>query len=341
MKLKRTFLAYALLTGAALSCTDDDSHGPSVKDLSPYAQQFVTMRLSSSNAMRESSDAAINSSFQGMMQGMRAFAGGRVKADSVSNDGGGSDTTIYNDPWVSCAVITTVNNPDGSITTTYDYGDGCDEGWGEYKYLMHGKYVQTYKYEMERSGSVYTYTYLFKTFFENYGGQYQYDTITSAWTNDGNTYYTGSSTYDTASQKFSGSYTSYDTAVYRYNGIVNQYKSKGKAKYSEMGSTQEESEYEYGDGNNYYHSKVIQPLVSDYTCNDNGFNTFREFYVWIPVSGREVITYKQDGKEGSFEIEYGDGECDNILYIIEDGKRVRVDMGDFIPWCGTWMEAEG
>jgi len=338
MRLKRTFLAVALLLGFAFSCVDDDSNRNSLNDLSPYARQFVTMRLSSSNAMQESSDAAINRSFQGMMQGIQAFPGGRVKGDSTS---AGSDTTIYNDPRKSCAVITTVSNADGSITTTYDYGDGCDEGWGTTTYVMHGKYVQTYKFVTDRNGSVYTNTYLFKTYFDNYGGYYEYDTITSEWFNNGSSYYSGHSTYDTATLKFAGSYTSYDTTEYGYNGLVHEYKSKGKSKYSDAGSTVEESEYEYGDGNNYYHAKVIQPLVSNYRCNNAGVGSFREIYVWIPVSGREVITYKQEGKEGSFEIDYGGGECDNILYIIEDGKRVRVDMGDFIPWCGTGVVAEG
>ena len=45
------------------------------------------------------------------------------------------------------------------------------------------------------------------------------------------------------------------------------------------------------------------------------------------VSGHEVIHYRQDGVEGTFEIDYGNGECDNRITILENGKIIFVDLG--------------
>src|SRR6188768_1039846 len=244
MKVKRTFLVSALLLGIALGCSDDDDQYDSLKDLSPYARQFVSLRLSSGGVMRESGDAAVNQSFQSMMNDRPMFPGGRIAEDST-NTGGDSDSTIYDNPWVSCAVITTTTNKDGTTTTVYDYGDGCEEGWGDYRYQMHGKYSYTYKYSSERNGSVYIYSYLFSAIYDNYGGQYYYADST-AWSMDGRSHYVGYSSYDTAAQKFFGMYNSSDTSTYSYAGVVSQYKSKGKSNYNESGGTVEENEYEYG-----------------------------------------------------------------------------------------------
>jgi hypothetical protein len=50
--------------------------------------------------------------------------------------------------------------------------------------------------------------------------------------------------------------------------------------------------------------------------------------MWWPsyVSGREMVEYDRDGKAGKFEIDYGDGECDFIIFIYENGKVFRIDM---------------
>jgi hypothetical protein len=146
------------------------------------------------------------------------------------------------------------------------------------------------------------------------------------------------SSYDTEQQKFSGAYSYNDTSIYVYGGTHYQYKSKGKSNYDELGWVVEENDYEYGDGTDYYRSSVVEPLVSNSSCN-----VFREgelvisTYVWVAVSGREVVQYKQGDKEGTFEIDYGNGECDNIIYITENGIRVKVDLGS--GWmCGDAKE---
>ncbi|MEK6781747.1 MAG: hypothetical protein AABY93_08570 [Bacteroidota bacterium] len=325
----RTFNKATLLCAcfaiAVLSCTtnSDPVPEPTIDDLSQFARNFVGMRLSSPNAMNRASETTVNKSFQNMMS-THGFGGGRVK-DSTSTEGpDGSDSTIYPEPWISCAVITQIENPDGSTTVIYDYGDGCEEGWGDYKYFMHGKSVQTYKYSSQQTGSVVSDSYLFKMLFDNYGGYYYGDSA-SVWNMDGNSSYEGYSSYDTAENKFSGAYSYNDTSLYAYGEKHYNYKSKGKSHYDEKGWVMEVNDYEYGDGSDYYRSHLITPLVTDYSCNEPDSN---KRYVWVAVSGHEVVTYKQGDKEGSFEVEYGNGECDNIIYITEDGKRVAVDLGE-------------
>jgi hypothetical protein len=328
---KSNLLVALLCVVFLLSCSDNEPEA-SVDDLSSFAQEFMGMRLGSPNAASRSSEAVINRSFQNMIGGV-GFAGGRVAGDTtVSDNPDGSDSTIYNDPWISCAVITTTENPDGSTTTIYDYGDGCEEGWGEYKYFMHGKTAQTYKYESQQTGSVFRDTYLFKMLYDNYGGNYGNDS--SNWAIDGNSHYEGYSSYDVESNKFSGAYSYNDTSLYHFGDKNYNYKSKGNSKYDEKGWVVEESDYEYGDGIDYYRSRVVEPLVSSYLCNTFDDIGLTQNYVWVPVSGKETVSYSQDGEVGSFEIDYGNGECDNIIYITENGIRVKVDLG--AGWlCGT------
>ncbi|HEY3405157.1 MAG TPA: hypothetical protein VGK59_17355 [Ohtaekwangia sp.] len=315
-------------------CDDNDQSKSSIDELSPEVRGYLTMRISSANSLRMSGDAVVNESYQNLMSSVHGRSGGRMADDSVGVD---PDTVIYDEPWRSCAVVTETINEDGSITYVYDYGDGCEEGWGDYKYIMHGKYTYTYKYDYSQEGSVYKYDYEYAFEYDNYGGQYYYDSV--GWYNDGYSNGKGSSLYDTANHKFTGNYTYDGIMEYGYGHEPKQrYSSKGKSQYDERGGVISENDYEYGNEENYYSSKVTRPLVSDYTCNQE---EFLDRYVWIYVSGREAVHYKQDGKEGSFEVDYGNGECDNIIYIIENGERTEVDLGDAIFFCGDIAKTQG
>jgi len=326
MRIKN--LLWSALLGVLIAgCDDNDPSKSSLDELSPQVREFLTMRISSSNSLRMSGDAAVNESYQNLMSDVRAINGGRIAGDSAAVE---PDTIIYDDPFQSCAVVTYTENEDGSITYVYDYGDGCEEGWNSYKYFMHGKYSYTQKYISSQEGSLFKYDYEYAYEYDNYGGQSYYDTI--GWYTDGYMNGTGSSQYDTASHKFSGNYTYDGIMEYGYGVEQKQrYSSKGKSHYDEREAVTLENDYEYGNDENYYSSKVTRPLVSDYTCNQGDF---LERYIWTYVSGREVVHYKQDGEEGSFEVDYGNGNCDNIIYIIENGERTEVDLGDAVFYCG-------
>jgi len=336
LKINKTLLAFASLAFVAMGCDNNETEAPK-GELSDFALKFVGIRLGSSQSQSDAEGAAINNSFQNMM----GLNNGRILGDSTNGGGDGDgdgwtgeDSLLYEDPWVSCAVITYSENADGSTTTIVDYGDdGCEEGYGDYKYFMHGRYESTYKYTSDQNGSQYTDTYFYKTIYDNYGGHYGEDK-SYAWGMDGNSSYAGSSSYNYETNEFSGHYSYSDTSLYSYDNTSYNYKSKGRSSYSQLGWTTEESNYEYSDGTNYYSAEVITPLVSKYNCASDGGTSPNDgaydmaYYVWIPVSGREVISYYQDGVEGTFEINYGNGECDNILYVTENGVTVEVDLGE-------------
>jgi hypothetical protein len=321
------YLAFFMLL--VWSCSDSDQ--PVAKqELSQFAQEFLSLRMGSSSLANNSADAAINKSFQNMMGGPNR--GGRTSGDSTVQDPGTKDTTIYPQPWTTCAKVTTIFNPDGSTTTINDYGTGCREGWGEYSYLMHGKLTQTYRYSTTLQNSMRTDAYLFKILYEGYGGDYGSDS--TKWGLDGNSFYEGFSSYDSITKKFSGEYQYSSSAVNFYGGKSYRYSSSGKSHYDEQGWVVEESEYEYGDETENYHAKVVSPLFSNYSCNDENIAGSNARYIWVAVSGKEIVNYTKEGKKGSFEIDYGNGECDNIIFITENGNTTRVDLGDAGWFCG-------
>ena len=73
----------------------------------------------------------------------------------------------------------------------------------------------------------------------------------------------------------------------------------------------------------------------DYSCYST--RSLQADFCWFftYVSGRERIRYKDGDVEGTFEIDYGDGKCDNIITIYEDGKVTVVDLSK------DWYTATG
>lgn len=283
------------------------------------------MRMGSNNAMAESMAGPVNQSFQGLFS--QAFRpNGRVAGDSSDMP---ADTTIIDDPWQSCAVITNTTNEDGSQTTIYDYGDGCEEGWGDYKYTMFGKYTSTYLNLISQNGSVFKNSYYYKSTYDNYGGIY-----TGGWSflMNGGGIYEGESEYDTATQKFSGTYSYDDETMYRYDSTDYYYKSKGTTRYSTDKYIIESSTGSYTYGDNYYKSKVLKPMIADYSCYRQNSLVDNFCFFFMFVEGRERIQYKDGDEEGSFEIDYGDGTCDNIVTIYENGKISVVDLSKNWNW---------
>lgn len=316
------------LAASALIASCDDSDNSSPKELSPFAQNYLNLKLGSmsSNSMASANGFAnaANESFN-RLSSQTGITFGRSKKDSTETD---PDTTYYPSPWVSCAQITTVVNRDNSVTTTYDYGDGCEEGNDYFKYFLYGKYTYTYLYENEKNGSVYKDYYAGSYASENYGGRYFYENDTSSWETNGSSSYSGSSEYDTANQTYKGEYEYEGNDEYTYDGVVYSYSGKGKSSYTERGSIVYMNDYSYTTPDYSYQTTVLQPLVTNYDCYKVNPETADLVYCFIPVyvSGQEFIRYKDGNNEGSFIIDYGDGECDSIVTIIENGNSVEVDI---------------
>jgi hypothetical protein len=113
------------------------------------------------------------------------------------------------------------------------------------------------------------------------------------------------------------------------------YKGVSKSSYTEKKYVIEQNSSAYNNGSDYYKTQVLAPLVMRYDCYNKWTDAITTDYLyWTYVSGREFIRYKQGDQEGSFEINYGNGECDNIIIIIENGKYVEVDLGKqpFYVW---------
>lgn len=304
----------------AFSCSDNEQFA-GIDQLSDYAKSFLAIRAGTSNALANPTGSVINRSFQSLNE--FAFSGGRIKGGP--NEG---DTTIVGDPWQwdSCAEITEFDNEDGSHTVIHDYGDGCEEGWGEYIYLMFGKFIETYRYLHNQSGSAFSDDYLYRAQYDNYGGRYYEDN--NEWRLNGFWEYAGSSSYDTAKNEFSGDFSYQGDSEYSYGDEQYSYQGSGETSYNEKEYTMKSGGYRYAVGDDYYQTEIVKPLVYKYSCSI--FPSLDGLFLMTYVSGIERISYRQGDKEGSFIIDYGDGECDNVIVIIENGKRIKVDLSDSV-----------
>lgn len=301
-----------------------------VDDLSPFAKEFLGMRNGTINTFASTGNQTINMGFRGAFNSFLSMTG--------SSDPGVAEDSSLVDPgpggWVSCATITETNNPDGSTTVVTDYGDGCDEGYGEWKYTMFGKTTSTFRDASSQEGTVFKFEYSSRYLAERFGSTYYYDmdndgtADTTTWITNGKSTYSGTSTYDTATQKFSGYYSYSDTSEYTYDKETYNSTSQGESSYDNIKSVTLKNDYEYRQGESFYRSVVVTPVVTDYNCS-SGFlgPAIAICPMWlVPVSGRERVTYKQDGESGQFEIDYGNGECDNIIHIFENGNVIRIDL---------------
>jgi hypothetical protein len=323
MKMKLTAATVlCLTTWLTTDCTKQEAtlKPGTYNDLSSFAKNFIGLNSSANAALAPSRNGAMNKSFQGTMN---SFAG------TIGVANAGSDSSIVSDPYQTCAKTIQSDNADGSITVVTDYGTGCTQTYGDWQSIQWGKSSYTYKNSYTQQGSVYTSQYYFRSISDNLGGKTIYQGDTSTWLSNGRSTSSGISTYDTAKNTFSGSNTFSDTSEFAYNKQVYSYRGQGKYSYSNQRSVQEASSYRYSDGKNYYESTVTVPIVTDYTCNTNkesGGGVIGIFYMQVPVSGHEIVKYSQDGVEGEFELDYGDGTCDSLITIIENGKVIVIDM---------------
>jgi len=307
-----------LLIGTA--CQDKEEFG-NMKDLSSEAKAYLGMQNGVQSAGKTAESVALGRSFNGLFTNL----GGRIDEDELPNEGV--------DPWYweSCATITETSHEDGTYTVSYDYGDGCEEGYGDYSYFMHGKFTMTYSYQYLEGENSYSDEYYYDVAYENYGGSYSYDGYTSEWNMDGQSTYQGESAFNWETMDYSGEYAHASDMDYSYDDQIYSYESVGQSNYNQNRSITPIGLNNYTYGDYFYNTEVIKPLVFKYSCNesDGGKTSDRLAYMFTYVSGKEEIKYKSEEGTGSFVIDYGDGECDNIIFIIQDGNTVKVDLDEF------------
>ena len=100
-------------------------------------------------------------------------------------------------------------------------------------------------------------------------------------------------------------------------GATYTYVSSFKDKYTNNQYVILEGEFEYNssDGDNYSY-RILEPVVTNFLCENS----------YIPVSGIEQWTESTT----IYEIDYGNGNCDNKATITENGKVYEVDFDEFI-----------
>lgn len=315
--MKQKLLYAFIIVWACILTRCTDSEEPGIIQLSDEARAFLSMRLSRSAQFEATAAGLINRSF-GIVSGER-FSGGRAQNDPEG------DSTLLDDPWSwdTCAEVTETENEDGSVTVVRDYGEGCEEGWEGFKYRMFGKLTETYRYLNTISGTKYRSDYFNNVLYDGYGGRYSDD---FTWLIDGATHYNGWCEWDTVTYKFSGAFSESSNLTSRYGDWEYSYSSEGTSVFDDHRWEQAAGGFNrYAEGDNYYRSDIIKKLVMRFDCPSNdriGLMVFGMTY----VSGVEKVSYEQNGKSGEFIIDYGNGECDDVIYIIENGKRIRIKM---------------
>jgi hypothetical protein len=318
-----------LLTTALFSCQKENEEAEQSEAVKKYLELKASMTalnsINSMNSRNENADMAGN--FMSVI-GMSKFMGNTLDINYSETDSAGV-IDGYNpddyDLWEyqTCATVSETENEDGTYSTIYDYGEGCEE----YGFLMKGKI--TYIWSSEGN------TYYSKVIYENY---YSYGTEINGYseysfTSDGGSYFNivvkefsdTDSSMDMPDITFnwSGSSTASDQLEYKFDdGDTYTYSSNYSNKWDNTSSTVLIGEYNYKNLSNGYEFdyEVLSPVITNYECMDS----------WTAVSGIEQIYYKEDGKESSFTLNYGDGTCDNLVSVTENGKTSIIDFGKLI-----------
>jgi len=234
---------------------------------------------------------------------------GRVSAvDSVIVSGdstiviSGDSTIIIDDPdwgWESCATITDYIDKDGYHVTVFDYGEkGCIECGT----LIKGKITSKWK-ENSKSSS-------WEEIYENYTFCDMTINGTVSYQSDGNPFIDSLNIDD----DFEFTYSCQENLSVSFeDGLSYVYTSSYKEKSSNKLWTilEGESKFVVSDGKTYT-SEIVEPVVMNFECNNS----------FIPVSGVE----KWNDAGEKYEIDYGDGTCDNIATITENGESKVVDF---------------
>lgn len=236
--------------------------------------------------------------------------------------------------WTGCAEITEVENPDGSFTVTVDYGEGCEEVDEYFKIFMFGKYTEISRFfdetpELSIGGGVLNQgRFEGVTVYENFGSEID------GWRSTMN----GESQYANSFEHFfsesEGAFKIIDKNSYQdaltietssedfsemANVISNYEEVYEETEGSEPTITVNKADYEYVSAESSFSSKVVEPLVLKFECEEQDDDIFIEIY----VSGIEEITYDDE----TFTIDYGNGACDNLVTITDsEGNTITYNM---------------
>lgn len=312
---KRLILFSIILAG--ISCQEDNSLTPDPTNLSKPAREYLQM-------------ISIPGTYGMPVPGVPFNGALRRLFSPIDRSTRRVQDSVASLPWATCATTNTSANPDGSVTTEVNYGDGCEEGFDTYKYFMHGKYAYTESSDLNEAGPIVTESFKFSYLSDNYGGSYFNGTDDVEWLSNWEGSTTGTTSRNKSGDVFWGSCTTNHEGESVFNGEVRTYTGSTRISYTHKTSTIEESSGTLRSGDNYFHSVVLGPLMMRYDCSPwfsmyPSVSSATWHHVPIYVSGREFVRYKQDGQEGSFTIFWGNGMCDSKLEVEENGVYYKLD----------------
>jgi len=292
--MKKVILGALMISAISFTACDknDDIQKKNDKsELSDFTRRYLNLSqdIQQVKSRDIKNNNKINSSISRSLKSTRTKSG-----DNDENTNNWTDT-------ISCATISEGTNTDGFNYIIYDYGEtGCEE-WGA---LTKGKMTWLWK-ETEKD-NVSTYTY--EDIYEDY--------ISDDYYQDG--YYKWNGTYNSNNDNFEG--TTNSKMTYKWEKETTMSESSYKDKYTEDLYTILEGKESWTEKDKSYSyvMTIVKPLVYDYTCKDS----------YVPVSGVEKVDAKEDGKETSITIDYGEGKCDNLVKITENGVTIEVDLSD-------------
>jgi hypothetical protein len=242
-------------------------------------------------------------------------------ADSMpgSPDSTYFDSTAYWSP-VTCAKVTETVNEDSTHTTVYDYGDGCNE----YGSFTKGKITYIWKNDNNNYTSEVIYEHYYSYGVEmNGSSKYSFTSNGNSYVLMGTVENSGDTTVSVMPVAFNWSGTSdahEDITMTFDDGTSTYYRATYSNEWDSASYKVLQGEYYYKNSSEgyAYHYLVTEPLITDYTCSGS----------WVPVSGIETISTTQNGETQEYSLNYGNGTCDNLAELTENGQTTIVDFGE-------------
>lgn len=289
--LKISF-AFVLLT-ALYSCNDEKLKPAGDKEVVDQTKQLAVNK----NVLDKMAFGLFGADFRANAGGRTSEGKHRFSGLFKSKDEAARTANI----WDTCALVTITENSDGTFTVILNFGEGCEEN---------GKFIQGVVAftgsETDTSGH---FQIAFQDFAErdiNVEEEYPF-TVSGVY--QGGWVVNPNPEFDYA-EAFEGAFEiNYESGAQlllagegelagNENGIV-------VTKHNVHGSD--------SDGNT-FGSAVVNPLVFDFNCE----------LAYIYVAGTEV--YQYNGEAAA--VDYGNGVCDNILTIQQEGLIIIIDLDE-------------
>ena len=320
MKTK-ILIALMFISVAFVACQNDDDLDNGSKQLK-VSEKFMQLKQGFA-ASRNILGKRGNSQFS-------ATSTLNLKSAGVKSDEGDS-TCVWAETFETCANVSESTDSDGNKVVVMDYGvDGCND----YGMLTKGKIITTY-YKTDASSEREKMKEEYVDFSYSYSMCWDDEELDECNENEEETVTMNGVMmieYSYNAEGTEGSYSFTEDLVMSYSDDEEvSSKSTYKEVMTEDSYTVLEGEGLYKGKDYEYSFKVMEPVVTKFSCGENSF---------MPVSGIEKDSYKgktEEGKDESFtyEIDYGNGECDNKATVTENGVSEKVNFDDI------YYEGEG